>query len=335
MGYTYDPTGNRTAVTDTATGTTSYAVNNLNQYTSVGAASYAYDGDGNLTSGNGIYLYDAQNRLMSASVGGNVDSFFYDSKNRVVQRTVNGVNTYLIYDGWDLIEERDASGNLSATYVHGVRQDELLSKTDSVNGTIYYHHNALGSVVNLTNASGLIVEKYNYDVFGKPSITDGSGNPLTASAYGNRFLFTGREWLAEVNLYDYRNRVYSADLGRFLQTDPIKFDAGDINIYRYCGNNSLNKKDSDGLCSDDNSENQNEDNTNSSNKSDDLRDDINDIIDELTNIYNSIKGAGHQKINDSTSVDININSDAIDEVNAPKDRDPVKNNVSISITIKF
>ena len=91
-----------------------------------------------------------------------------------------------------------------------------------------------------------MVEKYQYDAYGKPSITDGSGNPLTATAYGNRFLFTGREYLAELNLYDYRNRVYSPDLGRFLQTDPERFSAGDVNIYRYCGNDPSNAVDPDG-----------------------------------------------------------------------------------------
>jgi len=36
--------------------------------------------------------------------------------------------------------------------------------------------------------------------------------------------------------YDYRNRVYSATLGRFLQTDPIRFEAGDVNLMRYVEN---------------------------------------------------------------------------------------------------
>ena len=63
----------------------------------------------------------------------------------------------------------------------------------------------------------------------------------------NRFLFTGREWLSQVGLYDYRNRVYSAQIGRFLQTDPIRFSAGDVNIYRYCGNEPLNWVDTYGL----------------------------------------------------------------------------------------
>jgi uncharacterized protein RhaS with RHS repeats len=53
--------------------------------------------------------------------------------------------------------------------------------------------------------------------------------------------------LKEANLYDYRNRVYSAELGRFLQSDPIRFDAGDGNLYRYVGNNPINLIDPDGL----------------------------------------------------------------------------------------
>jgi len=41
---------------------------------------------------------------------------------------------------------------------------------------------------------------------------------------------------SSVAVYDYRNRVYSAGLGRFLQTDPIRFEAGDGNLYRYVFN---------------------------------------------------------------------------------------------------
>jgi RHS repeat-associated protein len=110
----------------------------------------------------------------------------------------------------------------------------------------FYHQDALGSTVRITDGSGQVEESYAYDVFGAVAIKDGAGNPLTASAIGNRFLFTGREWLKDVGLYDYRNRVYSQDLGRFLQTDPIRFKAGDVNIYRYVDNDPLNQIDPDG-----------------------------------------------------------------------------------------
>jgi RHS repeat-associated protein len=61
-------------------------------------------------------------------------------------------------------------------------------------------------------------------------------------------LFTGREWLGQAGIYDYRNRVYSPQIGRFLQTDPIRFAAGDVNIYRYVFNNAVNWGDPYGLC---------------------------------------------------------------------------------------
>jgi RHS repeat-associated protein len=83
-------------------------------------------------------------------------------------------------------------------------------------------------------------------IYGTPTITDAAGNVLTVSGQGNRFLFTGREHIAEIGIYDYRNRVYSANLGRFLQTDPIRFQAGDINIYRYVGNSTVNGRDPSG-----------------------------------------------------------------------------------------
>ncbi|MCS7062733.1 MAG: RHS repeat-associated core domain-containing protein [Methylacidiphilales bacterium] len=46
----------------------------------------------------------------------------------------------------------------------------------------------------------------------------------------------------------YRNRIYSTVQGRCLQPDPIGFDAGDVNWYRYVGNNAVNYTDPEGLC---------------------------------------------------------------------------------------
>jgi hypothetical protein len=43
---------------------------------------------------------------------------------------------------------------------------------------------------------------------------------FSAYPHANRFLSTGREFLKEANLDDYRNRLYSAELVRFPQTDP-------------------------------------------------------------------------------------------------------------------
>ncbi len=54
-----------------------------------------------------------------------------------------------------------------------------------------------------------------------------------ASHFGNPFLFTGREYDAETGLYYCRGRYYSPTLGRFISRDPVRYSAGDPNLYRY------------------------------------------------------------------------------------------------------
>jgi len=99
----------------------------------------------------------------------------------------------------------------------------------------------------LTDSSGNLVEQYEYDAFGQPYFFNAAGGTITYSAYGNRFLFTGREWLSDLKLYDYRNRMYQPELGRFMQPDPNDFAAGDYNLYRYCHNDPVNRTDPTGL----------------------------------------------------------------------------------------
>jgi RHS repeat-associated protein len=249
--------GNRQWVSDNGA-TASYTANSDNGYTSVGGVSTETDLNGNMVSVPGAaYAYDAQNRLVSATVNGVRTEFTYDSRNRVVQRvskrSVGGrglpsVSTLnLTYSGWNLIEERNAWGQLEQVYAHGAGIDELLLKI-TTGPAAYYHHDGLGSTIALTGENGELLESYLYDAFGAASVYDSSASALPASPRGNRFLFTGREWLSQVGLYDYRNRVYSAQIGRFLQTDPIRFSAGDGNIYRYVANNPIKFIDPMGLC---------------------------------------------------------------------------------------
>ena len=130
-----------------------------------------------------------------------------------------------------------------------------------------------GNVVAVLDQFGALAEKYTYDAFGKPKVFDKDGNERTGgSAIGNRFLFTGREYLAELGIYDYRHRMYHPGLGRFLQTDPMglqtegeklsagqkalfspggsapeAFSSSEMNLFRYCGDDPINKTDPLGL----------------------------------------------------------------------------------------
>ena len=146
----------------------------------------------------------------------------------------NGNIIFSAWNGWDLVEEYKPSNVLDASYLHGAESDELISMTRS-GQTYYYYQDGRGNTSQLTNqSSGQQIESYTYDL---------NGTPSTTSTVGNRFLFSGREYYQEVGLYNYRNRFYSPELGRFLQPDPIGFAGDPANLYRYCGNNPANLSD--------------------------------------------------------------------------------------------
>ncbi|QMU30142.1 RHS repeat protein [Adhaeribacter radiodurans] len=246
VNYAWDMTGNRTMVTENNT-STDYKSNNLNQYIQVADNVLSFSKNKNLTVHNGwTYSYDSQNRLVKAVKGTTTFTFAYDPRNRCVKRTINTTITFLYYDKWNLIEERNENDAQVFSYFNGAELDEILMRASSIE-PIFYHQDVLGSVTQLTNFSGNVVEKYNYDVFGSPTIKNATQITLATSAYKNRLLFTGRELTQELGLYDFRNRMYSPSLGKFLQLDPIRFDARDYNLYRYVGNNPLNNVDPFGL----------------------------------------------------------------------------------------
>jgi RHS repeat-associated protein len=78
------------------------------------------------------------------------------------------------------------------------------------------------------------------------TIFDGGGITLTTSAIDNPYLFTARRYDPESGNYYYRARMYSPQLGRFLSQDPLGFEAGDYNLYRYAFNNPVNLTDPTG-----------------------------------------------------------------------------------------
>ena len=227
--YKYTPDKlNRHSVTDTATGqTASYAFSALNQYTSVGGMGYSYDTKFNLTAGEGFSgTYDAANRLVAASNSAMAAqaevNLVYDGLGRCVKRTIGGVATIILYDDWKPIAEWDGwtEDYFQSWNVYGPGADEILVRHSARYGYTRYHSDPNGNVKFLLDNDGQVVEKYTYDVFGRPKITDAYGSPRVSSWWDNRFLFQGREYIGEVGVYDYRNRFYHPGLGRFVQKDP-------------------------------------------------------------------------------------------------------------------
>ena len=245
--YNYDALGNRISVIDSATTNYNQNTAGLNQYGSVGSATYSYDNNGNLINdGSQKYYYDAENHLTDVNTVADVRiaHYTYDYKGRRVSKTDHTQNparsTLFAYDGDQIIAEYDNTAALSKKYIYGPGIDEPVCMIDVADNNVvyYYHFDGLGSVVALSNEGGELVESYSYDVFGQPN---------TISTIGNCFMFTGREYDSETGLYHYRARAYKPSMGRFLQTDPMGY--GDsINMYSYCGNNPVSWADPYGLC---------------------------------------------------------------------------------------
>lgn len=113
---------------------------------------------------------------------------------------------------------------------------------------IWYYQDAHGNTTHLGDDSGNRIESYKYPPAdaGTPAVFNGAGQSIAASAFENRFLFTGREYYRQGGFYDYRNRTYLPSLGRFIQADPIGFKGDPTNLYRYAGN-MVGKRDPMGL----------------------------------------------------------------------------------------
>ena len=212
----------------------------MNQYTITPFGGQAFDENGNLVSrvnptAQLVYEYDFANRLVAVTdlhTGAPVPvaSYAYDAMGRRVSKTVYPPvpalpeTTEFVYGGPDDCDDRN--DEIIETVRFGVTgQSFILDGTKShddevvktftwkqVSGPFlmmsdghdyYFHKDDLGNTLALTDASGNVVERYEYDESGWPQIltSDGLEMGTNASPVGNPFLFRGMEWDAENGLY--------------------------------------------------------------------------------------------------------------------------------------
>ncbi|MDR3615538.1 MAG: RHS repeat-associated core domain-containing protein [Candidatus Obscuribacterales bacterium] len=213
----------------------------VNEYPSVGGTTYSYNGDACLT-GNGVWTfgYDTEDHLTSASKTGTSVAYVYDGFHRQAQKSVTTsggtVASRYIYSGWQRIADYDGvAGTLQNRYVYTDGLDEPLIQVTSAGVVTYYHANAQGSIIGVSNSAGAVTSKNLYGTFGE-----------TVGVSGTTFGFTGQRYDGDTGLYYYKNRYYSPTIGRFLQTDPLGY-VDDLNIYSYVSNNPFTSTDPLGL----------------------------------------------------------------------------------------
>jgi RHS repeat-associated protein len=241
--YTYDKNGNRLNA--------GYQHTDQNRLTTDGVYSYDYDNEGNRTKRTEIatgkvdeYTWDYRNRLtsvVSKDIYGVVTqtvSYEYDVNDLRVKKNVDGSIENYYLDGDNIAFVTDGVGDRTFHYLYGLEADQVLAQ-DSETGMVWSLADRLGSINVLTNEQGVIVDQRTYDSFGN---TLSQLDPTVKFRFG----YTGRESDSETGLYYYRARYFDANVGRFISTDPIGFEAGDSNLYRYVFNNSTQWTDPSG-----------------------------------------------------------------------------------------
>jgi RHS repeat-associated protein len=247
--YALDGVGNRT---------NGYEFNSVNEYTNTPFGTNVFDANGNLiqtsyTNGTTVYSYDYRNLVVSAQPSLSSTTFYiYDAFGRRVAKAAGGATTRFFYDGWQELEEQ-SNGVTLATYVSGNYIDEALTMRRG--GTDYYYHaDDLCDVTALTDVSGNLVERYDYDDYGQ-ILSSTNGQPIFGiqSALGNPLFFNGRRCDPETGLYFYRTRYLHPTFGRFTSRDEIGV-WGDLrsagNGYTYVANLPTVKTDPLGLFTD-------------------------------------------------------------------------------------
>jgi RHS repeat-associated protein len=99
----------------------------------------------------------------------------------------------------------------------------------------YFLKDYLGSTSVLTDSTGNIVERGQYEAFG-----------ASIAATVTRYSYTGREVDPITGLFYYRARWYDSQQGRFLSEDPLD-SVGNTNLYSYVNNNPVINVDPLGL----------------------------------------------------------------------------------------
>jgi RHS repeat-associated protein len=258
--YSYDANGNRT--------NSGYQTGPNNEFLYDGTYTYAYDANGNRTSrtaadGSQIqYGWDNRNRLISVTFknsGGATTqtvTYIYDASNRWVGETIVAGSTTTqaryVYDGNQIVLEFDGtgSGSLTATspshrYLWGPAVDQLLadeqlSGTAQVVWTLGDNENTIRDLATYNGSTTTVANHRVFSAYGQLL-------SQTNSSVGCLFAYTGRPLDQATGLQNNLNRWYDAIVGRWLSQDPIGFNGGDANLYRYVGNSPVDGMDPAGL----------------------------------------------------------------------------------------
>ncbi|MGH9832470.1 MAG: RHS repeat domain-containing protein [Blastocatellia bacterium] len=251
--YDYDAWGNLTTVYATGAGeavsyTLSYEqLNGAPKNNRISNAGFSYDAAGNMTNdGVAGYAYDAASRLKTT--GGN--TYEYDGDGRRVRQIVGGSNVFYLWSSvlGQPVVELDGAGGVYRAYVYS-SGGQLMALQANDFQFYWVHPDHLGSGRRLTDTSGVVVYRAEFDPHGQVM----SELASDGQTFKNSRKFTGYERDWATNLDNANARMLHFRRGRFMQPDVLGVGAADaanpqsLNRYSYVGNDPVNFVDPSGL----------------------------------------------------------------------------------------
>jgi RHS repeat-associated protein len=183
------------------------------------------------------YKYDAFGEEIEKDLNGSaLVKFGIDGWNSNMPSPTGNENMNIWADlaGTGAMYTRQLSGN-------GVDQHLGRIEIGSPNLAYWTIQDRLNSVRDVINSGGTLKDSIAYDGFG--SIKAGELN----SSFRGWYAFTGRLLEVETSLQYNNARWYDPKMGRWISQDPLGFDAGDSNLYRYVNNRATSASDPSGL----------------------------------------------------------------------------------------
>jgi RHS repeat-associated protein len=209
----------------------------------------SYDAAGNVVNDGtgGTYVYDAENRIISATNGTVTTTYVYDALGRRIKKSSGSTATnYWFGPSGETAAETDASGNYTNYIFFG---GQRLAR--NVSGDIkYYITDHLHSTAVFADKSGTVLDDNDFYPWG--GVVPGVGTTTS----NNHYKFTGKERDTESGLDYFGARYYANVTGRFMSPDwaarPTSVpyaefgDPQSLNLYSYVRNSPIVRVDADG-----------------------------------------------------------------------------------------
>ncbi len=282
--YAYDALGNITSKSDVggyiynAGGPNSVRPHAVSQITGtvngIVNPTFAYDANGNLTSGAGRTVtwssFNIPSQISNQTPAGIKTAAFWYNPEHERTKELQADQSIVItlsprYDTGLHFEKKYIAANGVLTgaveYEHYLYAGGLMfgkyittTATDGVTlaGTAmeYYSKDNLGSIVAITDDTGAVKQRLSYDVWGKRRYPNGAADPNGLLNNPDMYHgYTGHEMLDAVGLIHMNGRLYDPVMARFVSADPniqAPESLQSYNRYSYVWNNPLSSSDPSG-----------------------------------------------------------------------------------------